>query len=320
VDCPVEANRRETATVKTEDLAAEFLDRIRAIKPWKRRDERAPHKPLLLLLILARIQRGEEDPVEYGEVEEPLRELLQEYGPPRLSQHPEYPFWYLQNDGLWMLDGTAGLPTKPGKASLPPAVLRLERIRGRLRNEYLDLLRVSPELLGQAAHLILEEHFPASYHDELLTAVGLDIDAADGLALIGRRSPEFRRLILIAYERQCAVCGYDCALDGVPLGLQAAHVRWHKQRGPDIVENGLCLCPTHHLALDKGALGLSEDHRILISQRVHGTDARIAEALLRFSGQPLRGPQEGQAMIDGRFIEWHRRQVFRAPARPAAAA
>lgn len=78
--------------------------------------------------------------------------------------------------GRWT--GPAGLPTKAGKASLPPAVLRLEHIRGRLRDDYLDLLRARPEVLGQAAHLLLEDHFPPSYHDELLTAVGLDIDAA----------------------------------------------------------------------------------------------------------------------------------------------
>lgn len=260
--------------------------------------------------------------MEFVELEEPLRRLLEEYGPPRRSYHPEYPFWYLQNDGLWTLGGAEGLPTRKGKASVPAAVLRLERVRGRLRAEYLDVVREQPGVLGRAAHLLLEEHFPPTYHEELLAAVGLDIEAADGALVVSmrrRRSPEFRMLVLTAYERRCAVCGYDAALDGVPLGLQAAHVRWHNQRGPDSVDNGLCLCPLHHLALDKGAIGISEGHRVLVSQRVHGDDERMGETLLRYSGQPLQGPQPGQPRIDTRFIDWHRRQVFKEPARPGAA-
>jgi putative restriction endonuclease len=112
------------------------------------------------------------------------------------------------------------------------------------------------------------------------------------------------------------VCGYDAALDGQALGLQAAHVRWHNQRGPDQVDNGVCLCPLHHVALDKGALGISEDHRVLVSQRVHGTAERLQEALVRFSGRPLLGPRPGQPPVAVPFIRWHHGQVFRAPARP----
>lgn len=92
------------------------------------------------------------------------------------------------------------------------------------------------------------------------------------------------------------------------------------QRGPDSLDNGLCLCPLHHLALDKWALGFSEDHRILVSQRVHGTEERVGEVLLRFGGQPLSGPQAGQPRIDSRFIRWHQREVFKGPARPLRAA
>ena len=38
---------------------ADILDRLRSLGIWKRGDERAPHKPLLLLLAFARASRGE---------------------------------------------------------------------------------------------------------------------------------------------------------------------------------------------------------------------------------------------------------------------
>jgi len=39
-------------------LSQELLDPLRKISVWKRGSRRAPHKPLLLLLALAEVQRG----------------------------------------------------------------------------------------------------------------------------------------------------------------------------------------------------------------------------------------------------------------------
>ncbi|WUL76086.1 hypothetical protein OHA62_20950 [Streptomyces sp. NBC_00343] len=50
-----------------------------------------------------------------------------------------------------------------------------------------------------------------------------------------------RELVLTAYEYQCAFCGYDSRIGAVPVGLEAAHVRWWAFDGPDDVGNGLCL-------------------------------------------------------------------------------
>ena len=63
----------------------------------------APHKPLLLLLVLARCARGEGREVAYRDIDQPLFDLLREFGPSRRSTHPEYPFWHLQSDGIWVV-------------------------------------------------------------------------------------------------------------------------------------------------------------------------------------------------------------------------
>ena len=57
---------------------------------WKRGDERAPHKPMLLLLAMGRAVRGEERLVSFREIEAPLTDLLRHFGPPRRAYHPEY--------------------------------------------------------------------------------------------------------------------------------------------------------------------------------------------------------------------------------------
>ena len=73
------------------------------------------------------------------------------------------------------------------------------------------------------------------------------------------------------YEHRCAVCGYDGQLDNIDLALDAARIRWHAADGADAEDNGVGLCTFHHRALDRGAIGLDDDRRILVSQHVRGS-------------------------------------------------
>src|SRR4051812_38724860 len=59
------------------------------IRVWARGDERAPHKPLLLLYALGRLSRNEPRLIPYADVDRDLRSLLVQFGPHRKSQHPE---------------------------------------------------------------------------------------------------------------------------------------------------------------------------------------------------------------------------------------
>ncbi len=50
---------------------------------WRRGDERAPHRPLLVLYALGRLQAGAGRLIPFDELERPLEGLLEELGPPR---------------------------------------------------------------------------------------------------------------------------------------------------------------------------------------------------------------------------------------------
>ncbi len=108
--------------------------------------------------------------------------------------------------------------------------------------------------------------------------------------------------------------GYDGRLAARDLDLEAAHIKWHAADGPDAVENSLALCAFHHVALDRGALSFGDDLRLLISQDVSG-QILTQELLLRYSRAPLRPPLEKLPRPRPSFLAWHRRKVFRRPAR-----
>jgi len=113
--------------------------------------------------------------VSFDEIEKGVGRLLDEFGPPRKTQ-PIYPFWYLQNDGLWQLtnieqskNGTLGpCPTK--------TFIKSRDVRGRFPAEIEKQLSSNPELLKQIASTILESNFPATLHHKLFDRGAFSLD------------------------------------------------------------------------------------------------------------------------------------------------
>ena len=54
------------------------LEAFDNIRVWRQGDRRAPHKPLLILLALGNLARGEKPRVEFAEIEGKLGRLLEE--------------------------------------------------------------------------------------------------------------------------------------------------------------------------------------------------------------------------------------------------
>jgi putative restriction endonuclease len=295
----------------------DWLERVGTLRQWTRSGTRAPHKPLLLLYALGRFQGDPDGGLRYTAVERDLQRLLAEYGPPHKTT-PSYPFHHLISDGVWEVVTDRG-PGSPGSGIRD---LRETGATGRLARELRTALRGDPGLLGRMARLLLDLHFPPSLHGELCEAVGLDLEPVrTGLPAPARRQRDrrMRERVLTAYEYRCAFCGYDGRIGSVPVGLEAAHVRWWAFDGPDDVENGLCLCTLHHKLFDKGVLGIGDDLRILVSQRFVGHSPAAREYVTALAGRPLVGPQPGTLPVAAAHRDWHTRHVFHGEPRPAVA-
>ncbi|MFF4531344.1 phosphorothioated DNA-binding restriction endonuclease [Streptomyces sp. NPDC001407] len=295
----------------------DWLERTAKLRQWSRSETRAPHKPLLFLYALGRFQQDAGGELRYSAVEEDLSRLLSEYGPPNRTT-PAYPFHHLVSDGVWEVRTDRG----PGSPGTGVRELRAVGARGRLAPDLRAALRREPSLLGRMARVLLDLHFPPSLHGDLCEAVGLELEpAATGQVPTARRrrDPRMRERVLTAYEYQCAFCGYDGRIGAVPVGLEAAHVRWWAFDGPDDVDNGLCLCSLHHKLFDKGVLGIGDGHRVLVSQRFVGRGPAAREQVTALAGRPLIGPQPGAEPVAAAHRSWHTSQVFHGSPRPVTA-
>ena len=285
----------------------ELLRPFGELKVWRRGSERAPHKPLLLLLSLSRIASGQPRLTSFSELEEPLTRLLRDYGPPRKSAHPEYPFWRLQQDGLWEVVSAEPMRRRVSNNDPPRTELRAKNAAGGFTEDVYDQLRKRPELIADLAKQLLDANFPSSIHEDILEEIGLSVEAE-----IGPRDPRFRAEVIRAYEHRCAVCKFDLKIGGSDFGLEAAHIKWHQAGGPDDVTNGIALCVIHHKALDRGVIGLNEDLTIIISADLHG-QSWAKEWFEAFKGKVISAPTRAEWYPKVVYIRWHFEQVFRRP-------
>ena len=186
----------------------------------------------------------------YLQTEEPVSQLINDFGPPVASpaaarQRAAMPFVHLERD-LWDLRDAAGQEIAPDAPERRAWLLDRGSV-GRLRAPVKRLL-ADPKTLAAAARLLLDLHFTPILAELICTAVDLDVPALDlagngGATQAARLRPRrrgFPEEVLCAYAYQCAMCGFDGALGRYPVvGIEAAHVRWYSQQGPDELPNAL---------------------------------------------------------------------------------
>ncbi|NDO81148.1 restriction endonuclease [Citrobacter sp. NCU1] len=279
---------------------------IADITIWRKGEQRAPHKPLLLLYVLAEYQRGHCRLFDYGsEVRDQLQSLLARFGPQRAQYRPDMPFWRLQGDGFWELQNAEHCSTFGSSRQPPAGELLKHGVAGGFDEKHYVLLLKNKALINSLAQHILEAHFPESIQEELADELGFNIQQ-----IRRQRDPLFRQQVLRAYNYQCAICGFNMRHDNTSVALEAAHIKWKQHGGPCEIPNGLALCAIYHKAFDKGSVGLDENMRVQISAAVNGSGI-VGRLFWDFDQKPIALPQLRENYPQEEFVEWHRREVFR---------
>jgi len=300
----------------------ERLSRLRRAQVGGRR---APHKPLLLLWLLGRFASTGSALASYAEGAEPVSQLINEFGTPVSSpalarQRAAMPFVHLERE-LWDLRDGHGAEIAPDAPERGRWLLDHGAV-GQLRPEVAGLLS-DGTTLAAAARLLLDQHFTPVLSEMICGAVGLDLatleapPALRASAARRLRASGFAENVLRAYAYQCAMCGFDGRLGRNPVAIQAAHVKWHSQDGPDDLANAMALCALHHALFDCGVLGLGSDLRVTVSP-LYVASSETGRAVDALAGQPLRPVRPGQPLVDAVYIDWHTIQVFKGHGHRAA--
>ncbi len=206
-------------------------------------------------------------------------------------------------------------PAGTGSDSGVRKLLKENDALGGVSQEYYDSLK-DRRVAADAIVGLLEKNFPESIHADIFESVGID----PVFVLTRRpRDPAFREEILRAYQYRCAICGFNARLGSVLVGVEAAHIKWHQAGGPDTNPNGVALCALHHKLFDRGMIGFTEEHRIIVSEAATGS-AMFEHLVTAFHGKALSSPQRGAYKPDAEYVAWHIREVFHPPAREGVSA
>ena len=285
-----------------------LLERFSKLQIWSSKGQRAPHKPLLVLWGIGRCLRGERRLVSYREADRELAKLLSSFGPHRKVVHTEAPFWRLQNDGVWEIRNANRVTVGAGGNAHKSSLLEQD-IHAGFPKAIHAILQANEELSERVARSLVGAHFPWTLHDEILQAVGIDSRFEESRRR--HRDSRFREAVLEAYGYRCAVCEFAVRLNEVPVALDAAHIRWHRARGPDEVRNGLALCSLHHRLFDKGAFTLSPHGSVVVAKTASGRG--LDETLGKFDSKLISLPVKDVDAPDPSFSNWHTREVFSSP-------
>ncbi len=283
---------------------------------------RAVHKPLLVLLWLARLERGEARLALFVAVEQAFKQVLEEFGSANAPSTRQLPFWHLCNDGdgkVWRLESASGIATPTQGPSRGISWFRENGLKAGFAPELDALLRTDKPLRAALARQLLAANFPETLHVDIAAQLGLDIApdmVANGTAMPARRrDPTFRERVLRAYEYRCCVCGFDLRIGNVSAGLEAAHIRWFTADGPDVESNGMAMCALHHKIFDLGAFTVEPTHLAIVFSQNLQLGETTRSHLLSYHGAGIIQPQSKTYAPDREYLKWHAQWVFKSPGR-----
>lgn len=283
-------------------------ERFGNLSTWKRGDKRAPHKPLLLLLAISNVQRGGKRLMLFEEVEPKLTRALELFGPAGRVATPQYPFWRLQNDGVWQVESDGPMAVRRGSDDPAKSALLAKRARaGFLSTDFDSLLRNKP-LQSRLIHQLLDAHFPSSVHEDIIAFFDLDINVPE--AMEKESAGIWRQRVLKAYGWKCAVTQFAVGYQRAIFGVEPTFIRWPQAGGNSKVSNALALTTLHRKLFHLGVFMIDAKYRIRISR--HASEECLPPGLLsQFDGKQIGLPPNAVDQPDKACLEWHAEEVFR---------
>lgn len=305
---------------------SDYADQFASLNTGKVGDHRRPHKPVMLLAIMALVESGQltENRIEYGpellEFFNRYFEVVQEAD----DQPSAYnPFYYLKSDGFLFHQPKAGME-RAYPALRPRSARNLQEFvdYAYLDDELFELLQ-EPQSREELRQVLLAAYF-ADHRQDLLARINedravaayqevLESQADGNTQEILEEPPEyvrdtaFARIVRNAYDFRCAACGLRVVLDDIVL-VDAAHLVPFAESHDDDPRNGMALCKNHHWAMDRSLIAPCPDLKWHVTKDL---DPRIAdhEKLITIDRQKIILPAKPKYQPKAESLQWRKERL-----------
>ncbi|WP_392553275.1 hypothetical protein RHO14_05295 [Orbus wheelerorum] len=192
----------------------QLKQQISDIKIWKKEDQSAPHKPLLLLYVLSQYKKGHDRLFNYGsEIKEPLSQLLKDFGPQRADYYPNMPFWRLQKEAFWQLTNIENCINSANSNKDPSSNQLINcQVYGGFDEQSNQYLKADSNVIDQLVWQILCQYFPKNIQSELINKLDFSpITKIDDLILgsvLNNKKPSRRNVATPQYIRSAELAEF----------------------------------------------------------------------------------------------------------------
>ena len=328
-----------------------IVDRFLKIKTHGGNNNPSPHKPLLLIWAISKclqdqfsldtwqqsllphnfnkdvtkLEATSKRLMPYSYYKEIVEKELSPFSMFKTKIRIDMPYWYLTFDGVWEWNiSTDLIPAHTGRQ--PIKQYYRSSSAGLLEDDY-NAISANPGLGLSLIYSLLDKFFPVTLHEDIIDAAHVPVHELQSLETKDGQSQEtierkvrssiFRKKVIEAYTKQCAVCRHSVWISDhenlSPLALEAAHIKSHCWSGPDEICNGLALCSTHHALFDRGAYTLKpvsdNNYVMLVSDKVFVRTNDIW--LAQYNNSTLHLPQYQEQRPNPEYVEWHTQFVFK---------
>ncbi len=295
----------------------DWLSRISNLHLYHAKHGRAPHKPLLLLVVLELAERAELPPQRMWLTPELAFRFnsfwhVVAY---RRTQAPDVrmPFHHLGGDGFWKPFTQAGEPSKHRSVT-----------------SYVELdpdfvaATADPAFRDQARRILIARYFEPAERNALYHLVGIPVPKEDQIARDASfeapkdaenagREGRFRVDVVSAYHYTCALTGYRVTTVESGGIVDAAHIHQFAHSRNNDPRNGLALSKNAHWLFDAGLWSIDDDYHVIVASDHFSEDSPDQKPLGDYNGQPLRLPDDKRIWPDPRHLRWHRERRFARP-------
>ena len=156
---------------------SEILKLFSSINCARLEDGYAPHKPILILLLLERMLNGHKNEFSYAELDHELKKLLEKYGSNNASNTRNEPFWRLKNDGIVEINAPASL-FEQSNTPTPNQLIEFN-VSASLKDEIFNSLNHNPELISKVAKTVVDQFISEPSRTPLLSEAAPSIQLLD---------------------------------------------------------------------------------------------------------------------------------------------
>jgi putative restriction endonuclease len=289
-----------------------WFQKLATLRIDRARGNPAPHKPLLLLVIMEMMEKGEIENVEVA-LSADIAFRFSVYWSAvaqRCKQRPEVrlPFHHLRSSGIWQPLTAQGEPSPDKKLTKNIRIdkgffeyLSNPRFRDRARRV---LIETDPYFLPEErvvlySMLKLKPSAPEIREDEANYKSSVQTG----------RDARFRiEVVLIAYRHTCALTGYRMTTLGMESIVDAAHIHEFRDSRNNDPRNGIALSKNAHWQFDRGLWSLNDDYKVILNKEKFIEEGVPGQRLADFEGRRIFLPSEPKYWPERDYLGWHRKR------------